>query len=116
MALSLPPPNALKQGEDFNKWMDSVEIYMNALNITKDLQRKCIVLHLLGPQIQEIYRNLPRAVEQSEDSFKNMKEVLRAYFKPATNHVVERHMFNQMKFCWSTVEKYVAKLSGPTHF
>ena len=103
MALSLPAPKPLDKGEDFEKCMDSIEIYLAALNITKEVQRKSIVLHLLGPRVQEIYKNLPDE-EDDSDSYASMKRKLTKYFKPASNPVVERHIFNQMKYECSSVE------------
>ena len=41
-----------------------------------------------------------------------MKINISNYFKPAVDHVVERHIFHQMKFDKKTVEEYVAALKS----
>ena len=108
MALALPSPRTLDKGDDFMKWIDSVEIYMAAMGITKDIQRKSIVLHLLGPNMQDIYKNL--LTDDDVDNYETMKRKLSNYYKPASNPVVERHIFNDMKFEAESVEEYVAQL------
>ena len=54
MAFNLQPPKGLEVGEDFAKWVSSVEIYMGAINVTSSAQKVNILLHLLGPEIQDI--------------------------------------------------------------
>ena len=108
MALSLPAPKELKRGDDFEKWLESVETYMQAVNVTKDAQKKSIVLHLLGADMQEIYKNLPRV--DGGDNYATMKKNLTEYYKPTVNPVVERHLFNAMKYKNEEVSEYVAKL------
>ena len=112
MALALPPPLPMQEGEDFCQWIQMVEVYMAALNITGQNQKKNIVLHLLGPQMQEIYRNLPEVTENSGGVYADMKTSLTEYFKPAVNHVVERHVFHQMKYNKKSVGEYVAALKS----
>ena len=108
MALALPSPRTLDKGDDFMKWIDRVEIYMTAMGITKDIQRKSIVLHLLGPNMQDIYKNL--LTDDDVDNYETMKRKLSNYYKPASNPVVERHIFNDMKYEAESVEEYVAQL------
>lgn len=111
MALSLPPTKALECGEDFQKWMNSVEIFMTAMNITSDSQKENIVLHLLGSQMQEVYKNLSDTNGTSDESnYETMKRKLVNYYKPTVNPVVERHIFNSMKYECKSVAEYVAQL------
>ena len=110
MALSLPPPNSLERGEDFEKWLDSVEMYMCAMNISKEAQKKSIVLHLLGSHIQSIFKNLPEVDDTVTGDYNIMKAKLKIYYKPTVNTVVERHLFNTMKYQDESVAEFVAKL------
>ena len=110
MALALPPPKAMEAGEDFEKWLASVENYMIAVGVTKDSQKKSIVLHLLGPEIQNIFSNLPDTPDGITGEYNMMKFKLNLYFKPSVNEVVERHVFNAMKYDGNGVAGYVAKL------
>ena len=104
MALSLPTPRSLESGDDFDKWIKSIEIYMSAMNITRDAQKRSIVLHLLGSQTQEIYENLP---SEEAESYAVLKAKLSHYYKPTTNPVVERHVFSRLKYEHGSVSKYV---------
>ena len=40
MAIALPPPKELQVGEDFERWLESVENYMIAIGVTKEPQKK----------------------------------------------------------------------------
>ena len=108
MALALPPPKAMESGEDFEKWLESVEMYMGAMGISNAPQKKSIVLHLLGSHVQSIFKNLPDVELQGE--YNIMKAKLKCYYKPRVNTVVERHLFNTLKFEDETVPGFVAKL------
>lgn len=39
MVFSLPPPQSFHPGDDFDKWLESVKIYMRALDIVGEEQR-----------------------------------------------------------------------------
>ena len=58
----------MEEGDDFAKWIGSVEMYMTAINVTRDAQKKAIVLHLLGPDMQETYKNLPFLEDEDEET------------------------------------------------
>ena len=51
MTLSLPTLKGMENEEVFT--------YIAAINITKDIRKKTIVLHLLGPDVQEMLENVP---------------------------------------------------------
>ena len=70
---------------------------MQAFNVTKDAQKKSIVLHLLEADMQEIYKILP-GVDKGDNYYATMKKNLTEYYKPTVNPVVERHLFNAMKY------------------
>ena len=90
MASGLNPPNGLQKGEDFGKWLKSVEIYMGAINVVPVKQKVSILLHLLGPEVQDIVETLPE-IEGQENEYEKMKKKLEKHFKPRVNTVVERH-------------------------
>ena len=111
MATGLAPPNVLQKGEDFGKWLKSVAIYLGAINVTAAKQKVNILLHLLGPDVQDIVETLP-AIEGQEDEYGKMTKQLERYFKPKVNPVVERHTFNMTTYEEGRVEEYVAKLKA----
>ena len=108
MAASLPPPKTLEQGEDFSKWVSAVEIYMGAINVTSTTQKVNILLHLLGPDTQDILDTLPE--EDGTDEYVQLKAKLLKYFKPRVNVVVERHHFHMLTYEGGRVEEYVSRL------
>ena len=69
---SLPPPKPLEQGEDFSKWVSAVEMYMGAINVTSTTQKANILLHLLGPDTQDILDTLPE--EDGTDEYVQLTE------------------------------------------
>ena len=111
MASALPPPTGLQKGEDFTKWIKSVEIYMGAINVSTVEQKRNIVLHLLGPEVQDIVDTLPDA-EGDGDDYQKLVKKLEKHFTPQSNPVVERHAFNMMEYEGGRVEEYVAKLKA----
>ena len=48
MALSFPPLKRFEHGEDFDKWIDSIVIYMSAMAVSKEAQNKSIVTFIGG--------------------------------------------------------------------
>ena len=86
MATSLPPPPGMQKGEDFGKWIKSVEIYMGAQNIESSAQKVNIVLHLLGPDVQEIVDTLPDIADVT-DAYVKLRAQLEKHFKPQVNTV-----------------------------
>ena len=108
MAVSLPPPSSIKEGENFMTWIKSVEIYMGAIDVKTASQKVNIVLHLLGPDVQGIIASLPEG--EGTNEYEKLKDQLEKHFKPKVNTVVERHQFNTMVYEGGRVEGYVAKL------
>ncbi|XP_043234787.1 uncharacterized protein K02A2.6-like [Amphibalanus amphitrite] len=108
MAVSLPPPPSIKEGENFMTWIKSVEIYMGAIDVKTASQKVNIVLHLLGPDVQGIIDTLPEG--EGTNAYEKLKDQLEKHFKPKVNAVVERHHFNTMVYEGGRVEGYVAKL------
>ena len=96
MALQLPAVEQYRTGEDFERWSKSVERYLVALNIA-DTKRKCaVLLHLLGPDIADVYDTLPEPTDPPADAFDCCKEKLTAYLSPSRNVIAERMSFHSM--------------------
>ena len=112
MAQFLPSVKAYERGDDFEKWMKAVERYMSAIDIKKIDQKISMVLHMLGPELQDIYDNLPdvERIHPNENAYELMKKKLSSHFKPQVNAVVERHVFHTMEYEGGPVVEYVAKM------
>ena len=58
--MSLPVPAPYRPGEDFARWLQGCEYYMTASNITTGPRKAATLLTLLGLEVQELVRALPR--------------------------------------------------------
>ena len=45
-------------GEDFQKWVSSLEIYLTAADITGAERKKAVLLHMMGSDYQSIFESL----------------------------------------------------------
>ena len=96
MALQLPAVEPYRTGEDFERWSKGVERYLVALNITES-ERKCaVLLHLLGPDIADVYDTLPDPAVAVSDAFECWKRKLITYLSPSRNVIAERMTFHNM--------------------
>lgn len=83
---------------EWRKWVRSVKLYLDAEEITDVVKRKNKLLHLGGPQLQEIAFELPGAVIDYDPATKNdvfqvLVDTLDQHFSPQQNSCFERHVF-----------------------
>lgn len=102
----------------WESWKRSLHIYLEAANVQTASQKRASLLHWGGPELQEIYYNLPEIDKQQTESedgvvdvFKIALEKLDAYFAPKQSKRFERHIFRKMKQQEDEkLEKYVLRL------
>ncbi|XP_030765263.1 uncharacterized protein K02A2.6-like [Sitophilus oryzae] len=87
---------------EWRKWIRSVKLYLDAEEITDVVKMKNKLLHLGGPQLQEIAFGLPGAVTEYDptiknDIFKALVDRLNDRFSPQQTPCFERHVFRNMK-------------------
>lgn len=92
---------ALIRGE-WEKWLRSLELYLAAEDISDYAKKRNKLLHLGGPQLQEVAYNIPGAIdtydpEQNNDIFQALVDKLTNYFSPKQNSTFERHIFRSLK-------------------
>ena len=104
----LPPfdpvgdPTSLSQ-----RWKRRFEMYLLALNITEDKQKRALLLYQAGQETQEIFDTLS---ETGED-FKTALDKLDEYFLPKKNIDYETFQFRQpSKKSDETVDQFVTRL------
>lgn len=81
-------------------WKRSLNIYLEAANVQTAKQKLASLLHWGGPELQEIFYNIPGAnVVEGEgiDVFKVAVEKLDEYLAPKQSKRFERHIFRQIK-------------------
>lgn len=92
---------------EWEKWLRSLKLYFESEDIFEGKKRKAKLLHLGGPQLQEVIFTLPGALEEppapakpgqkTTDSFEWLVEKLNDYFSPQRNSTFERNLFRDLK-------------------
>lgn len=60
----------------WEKWTKSLDYYLRASGVTDQKQKRAVLLHLAGPDVQEIFETLPN----TGDDYKTALEKLNEYF------------------------------------
>lgn len=87
-------------GQRWEKWKRSLNIYLEATDITAPVKRRATLLLLGGSSLQEIFYNLPGAnAEPTNDNnvFEIAIQKLNDYFTPKQSKVYERHVFRLIR-------------------
>ena len=107
-----PPPFSVTQepssvASRWKKWIKSFKFYLEATGITNAVQKRALLLHVVGPEIQEIFSTLPEPL----DTLELVLTVLETYFSPQVNIRYERVLFRQIKQeSGETTDSYVTRL------
>ena len=111
--LDLPaiPPFSVTEtsslAQRWDKWTKSLDYYIRASGISDQKQKRAILLHLAGAEVQEIFETLP----ETGDDYKTALEKLTEYFNPCKNIAFERHVFRQAaQSAGDTMDSYVTRL------
>lgn len=86
---------------EWRKWKRSLEYYLEASNVVGQRERKNLLLHLGGPELQDIFDSLPGVHEVPhvavDPPFYDVAiEKLDAHFQPIQRRTYERHIFRQI--------------------
>ena len=84
-------PNTTSQR--WKRWVSSFELFIAASAVTCDTQKRALLLHCAGPNVQDIFGTLSNT--GSEYAIALSK--LNIYFTPIVNVPYTRHVFRQMK-------------------
>ena len=113
--VDLPPPANFTISDDdpgvatrWKKWLRSFEIYISAMGSIPDSQKLNILLHVAGPQVQELYSTF----ESSDcDTYKTLIDCLEKQFIPKQNTRYERWKFRCCaQTSTETLDTYVLRL------
>ena len=94
-SLQLPalPPFSLADsstlGQRWSKWVQSLEYFVVASGITDSKQKRAVLLHVAGPEVQDIFATL----QETGEDYAAALAKLTAYFEPKKNVSFERHIF-----------------------
>lgn len=86
---------------EWEKWFRAFKLYLASEEIVDAVKKKNKLLHLGGPQLQEVIYNIPGALVEStsevgEDVFTILVTKLDDYFSPKRNSTFERHLFRNL--------------------
>ena len=92
----------------WEQYLKRFECYINAMNITKDEQKRALLLHVSGSDVQDIFETLADQGTTYADAVTNLS----AYFKPKQNIAFERHVFQKStQSSDETVDNFIVRLS-----
>ncbi|KAF0300303.1 hypothetical protein FJT64_027140 [Amphibalanus amphitrite] len=70
---------------------------MAALDVTGDERKTAILLHLLGPEVQEVYGTLPEPTTGVTGCYATCVAKLRSYLAPQRNVIADRLAFQRLR-------------------
>ena len=73
-------------------WKEDFTLFVEASGVTKDGQKKALLLHVAGKEVKEIYRSLHPV---PNDNYQAVIERLDEYFIPKKNLSYERYLFKK---------------------
>lgn len=106
--------NAVTTFEQWTKFKRAVSYFMDSKAIKDSIQKKAILLHKGGPELQEIYASLEKANEvdalAAKDQYAFALNLLDKHFRPTVNRSYERYMFRSMRQGDESIEQYIVRL------
>ena len=85
------PDETSNVAQKWEDWKEALEYFIQGSGITEDNQKKAILLHQAGMEVQRIFRALTVASDTYVDAVKALDE----HFMPKKNVAYERHVFRQ---------------------
>ena len=114
MAAGLPSVAPFAKGMDFSRWLKGLEFYAEAMDITDDRRRTAVLLHLMGPDIQDVFDTLPEptaAATAATSQYDTAVAKLRQYLQPTSNLMAERVTFHRTSmYAGESFDAYLARL------
>jgi len=105
--------NPTSIGPRWQQWKRSFEFFLEAKGVKKDSQRKALLLHCAGQDVQDIFDTLtdPGPVPENNSVYAKATRSLDAHFAHQVNIPFERHQFRQTKQEESeTADQFVLRL------
>ena len=104
-----PKGEAHNLSQRWKKWKRAFSLYVTGKGVSNDAQKRALLLHVAGMDVQEIYFTL--AGEGGDASFEATLKVLDDHFVPKANIPFERHLFRQIsQGIGETVDQFVCRL------
>ena len=92
----------------WEQYLKRFDYYVKAAKITKDEQKRALLLHISGSEVQDIFETF----EDQGTTYEEAVTKLSAYSEPKKNISYERHVFHKSKqSAGETIDNYVVRLS-----
>lgn len=87
--------------QSWTRWLQSFELYVKGTGIENPNQKKDLLLHCTGPEVQDIFFNLPELQNDdpkgAADVYQKAKDKLNNYFKTKLNVPYELYLFKCLR-------------------
>lgn len=97
---------------EWQRWLRGFELFVKANRMEEASTKKEWLLHFAGPEVQDVYFNLPKPEEEpietqrgplaeryvpfEKDAYQETVDMLEGFFAPKKNITFERHVFRQI--------------------
>lgn len=110
--LGLPPFDVKAENVSsmWRKYLRSFRYMVDGRAITDSAQKKALLLHLAGTEVQDIYETLEPKEPAVGDKFDECVDSLTTYFAPKSNRTYERHLFRRLRQDDDTVDHFITRV------
>ena len=107
--LHAPEPfKVIGQTKSWEQYLKRFEYYLKATGVSKDEQKRAMLLHISGYEVQDIFETLPDPGTKYDQAI----NALNNYFEPKKHIQFERHMFRKSKQETSeTIDDFIVRIS-----
>ena len=106
-----PHTNPTHLGQAWDRWFRSFQLYATGKGAVDANQKRALLLHCAGLEVQDIFFTLEEIGGDGDDAFTKCVKMLAKYFSPKVNVPYERYQFrNTIQERNETVEQYKTKL------
>ena len=100
-------------GQRWNRWISQFELYVLASGVSDDAQKRALLLHMSGPDVQDIFNTL----SDSTGTYDSAKKALNDYFEPKKDVTWERLQFRRtLPVANESVHEYVIRLKQKSKY
>ena len=100
-------------GQRWNRWISQFELYVLASGVSDDAQKRALLLHMSGPDVQDIFNTL----SDSTGTYDSAKKALTDYFEPKKDVTWERLQFRRtLPVANESVHEHVIRLKQKSKY
>ena len=97
--------------EDWEQYVERLEFYFEAKEITDAAKRKATLLSVCGAPTYKLMCDLVAPGKPKDKTFQQLKEIVQSHLKPKPSVIVQRYRFNtRAQQSGETIAEFVANL------